>query len=269
MNSFTNSTVAGWTFGIVTGPGGRHHLDLVLTSIAELHPSDQPIEIIVVGPGPRPVDLPSHVIYKVFKERVLVRPSRRSLRVALHTRNILDFFSRTGAICHKKNLLANYSSYDKLCVLHDYVLLSPDWLQSWSSASMDWDIALTPVYDLHNSRHRDWSVCDYPGIGSASLPYDYPQSKFHFISGTYFCVKTAFFRQNPLDETLFWGEGEDVIWSRQVRSYAQIYFNRNTSVKYSKQKDDYDIDFMNSIWKPNSVKLAKELSCEKTRNNIL
>jgi hypothetical protein len=134
---------------------------------------------------------------------------------------------------------------------------------------MDWDIAITPVHDINHRRHRDWCVCDYPGIGFSALPFHYAQSKYQFINGSYFCVKTRFLRQNPLDQSLFWGEGEDVAWSRKIRAFAKIILNKDTYVKYSKQKNDDDIDFMTRIWNPNSEKLAAEVPFDKTGNYLL
>ena len=58
-----------------------------------------------------------------------------------------------------------------------------------------------------------------------------------YISGTYFCVKKHFFMDNLLDENLFWGDGEDVEWSKRVRVKTQFTFNPHSIVKYRKLKD--------------------------------
>ena len=51
-------------------------------------------------------------------------------------------------------------------------------------------------------------------------------------------VKSEFFSQNPLNDLLFWGQGEDVEWSLRVRKKAKLLKQFNLVFKYLKYKDD-------------------------------
>jgi hypothetical protein len=57
-----------------------------------------------------------------------------------------------------------------------------------------------------------------------------------YISGAYFCVKKDFYLANPLNESLFWGESEDVEWSCRVRKLTDFKINTKSSVTYTKLK---------------------------------
>ena len=41
----------------------------------------------------------------------------------------------------------------------------------------------------------------------------------------------------PLDESLSWGESEDVKWSKEVRQHFKFKLNPHSSVRLLKQKD--------------------------------
>ena len=51
-------------------------------------------------------------------------------------------------------------------------------------------------------------------------------------------VKNIFFSQNPLNNLLFWGQGEDVEWSLRVRRKDKLIKRFDLVFKYLKFKDD-------------------------------
>jgi hypothetical protein len=63
-------------------------------------------------------------------------------------------------------------------------------------------------------------------------------SKYQYISGSYWIAKKEIMQKFPLDETLSWGESEDVIWSKQVRENYEFNMNPNSSVYIMKQGKD-------------------------------
>ena len=70
-------------------------------------------------------------------------------------------------------------------------------------------------------------------------------SKYMYISGAYWVAKKQIMEEFPLDESLVWGKGEDVEWSKLVREKYNFSFNRNSSVKFLKQKsicEFYEVD---------------------------
>ena len=70
------------------------------------------------------------------------------------------------------------------------------------------------------------------------IPYDMTHlSKYQYISGTYWVAKKDIMLQFPLDENLCWGQGEDVLWSKQVREKYHFSMNPYSTVKSLKFKD--------------------------------
>ena len=57
-----------------------------------------------------------------------------------------------------------------------------------------------------------------------------------YISGGYWVAKKKFMLANPLDESLRWGESEDVEWSLRIRDKFKYVMNINSTVKTIKQK---------------------------------
>ena len=73
-----------------------------------------------------------------------------------------------------------------------------------------------------------------------------------YISGSYWIAKKSVMEEFPLNESLCWGQGEDVIWSKQVRERYNFNMNINSTV---------------SIMKTGKVRVFDEPSQEKI--NIL
>ena len=103
---------------------------------------------------------------------------------------------------------------------------------------------MTPIQNADGTRFRDWTLWphDITPDGSPNLqsllPYDVGDlSKFMYISGAYWIAKRKVMQEFPLDETLSWGESEDVKWSKQVREKYNFKLNPHSSVKLLKQKD--------------------------------
>jgi hypothetical protein len=71
------------------------------------------------------------------------------------------------------------------------------------------------------------------------LPYSITGlSKYMYISGGYWIAKLNVMKEFPLDERLFWGEGEDVIWSKIVRKKYNFDMNENSTVRIIKSGKD-------------------------------
>ena len=82
-----------------------------------------------------------------------------------------------------------------------------------------------------------------------------------YISGTFFCVKKDFFLENLLDESLVWGEGEDVEWSLRIRDKTQFKMNCMSTVKYLKLKSLSEAPYCDD-WANNERRLLKVLNEE-------
>ena len=73
-----------------------------------------------------------------------------------------------------------------------------------------------------------------------------------YISGTYWIAKKRVMEEFPLNENLFWGQGEDVEWSKSVTKKYNFSINPNSIVKLMGYKDPLfhlcnDLDKLNSI----------------------
>lgn len=232
----------GWSFCFVTGGTDDAVYADCLTSIRNDFFGRDDFEIISVGTSSLHDEPQPHMSPIEFKEPVF-HPSVRNFRFARKTKNLKSLFYRTGAISHKKNIAAKHARFDKICFMHDYVGLEPGWAAGFDAFGDQWQVAMTTVFNKDGTRHRDWLNWDHPAItpskknnSACLMPYDITTNHM-YISGAYFCVKKQFFMDNLLSENLFWGDGEDVEWSKRVREKTQFTFNPHSIVKYRKLKD--------------------------------
>jgi hypothetical protein len=115
------------------------------------------------------------------------------------------------------------------------------------------------IINLNGERFRDWCIWPHNNnkmdnfIGRDCLiPYDIIHlSKYMYISGSYWIAKKNVMLEFPLNENLTWGEGEDVLWSKQVREKYEFTMNTNSSVKIMKKNKDRVFD------EPNQEKITK------------
>jgi hypothetical protein len=111
--------------------------------------------------------------------------------------------------------------------MHDYVYINKGWLKGFQNFGDDWEVAMNKILNNDGSRFRDWCNWDSPLVPvndnyrASLLPY-HLYIKEMYISGTFFNVKKNFFINNLLNENLFWGEGEDVEWSKRVRKKNKV-----------------------------------------------
>lgn len=226
----------GWSFIIVTAP--RTDLAQLSKTISSIEKQDLPhYEIIVVGDNPK-LDVLPQIKHQAFKETRLIRKGflRRLLTLLnefrLQKPNLINV---SGAISEKKNTGARQAKFDKLCIMHDYIILNDGWKRGVEKFSKNWDILLNPVYNQDGKRFRDWCNWDYMGTEPCHQDYEISTQRM-YCSGTYFCAKTDFFLEHPFDERLYWGEGEDVEWSLRIQKHTTFKFNHSSSVKFSKLK---------------------------------
>jgi len=149
-------------------------------------------------------------------------------------------------ITRKKNLLAKYSRYDIVCILHDYYFLGNNWysgLKYYNSKTPNWNVLSNRVHRFEGDRHADWVVNQkymdqvlqkHPELGKelmdiapkenngprwvCALPYSESElSHIQYISGGYILTRKKIIEEIPFDEKYGWGEAaEDIIWSEEV-----------------------------------------------------
>ena len=177
------------TFGIVTTKETSHNLSKVISSI--LYQNIPTFEIIVIGGYP----LNNPIIrWYDFDENI-----------------------KKGWITKKKNMITNLSSYPIIVYTHDYLILTPNWYSEFIKFNNDWDILMNRIETLNNERAIDWMGLPYDNkYGNVLLPYDYTNIHGMYVPGNFWISKKEFMLKNLLDETLSWGESEDIEWSKRV-----------------------------------------------------
>lgn len=247
-----------WSFCIVTSGSDDDSLLQAIKSIGDefIH---LPYEIIIVG---NTKIISDNVKLKIFSfdEKKFSFSFKNLFRL-----KIRNAFFRTGWITGKKNLAVRLAQYENICLMHDYVKLTPGWLAGFQSFTDDWLVCTTKVFNKDGSRHRDWTTWDYPGVGATLLPYSV-YVPYMYLSGAYFCVKKFFYLDNPLNEKLFWGEGEDVEWSCRVRKLTHFKINTESSVTYTKLKPLDEAPYC-ADWVARSVLLDKLLGIHEENHS--
>jgi hypothetical protein len=206
----------GWSFGILAG-NDLTMLKSVIDSIRNEVRGVEDYEILIVG------DL-NKITHLDASDVVLIN---------------FDESIKPGWITKKKNLIAQQSKFDKISMHHDYVSLMKGWHQNFLSFDDDWDVAMTRIENFDGSRFRDW-VSWYDDREEKTIEFlrydDESQTNKMYVSGSYFCVKKNFLLAHPFNENLVWGKGEDVAWSKSVRSFWKYKINFNSRVKTLKIK---------------------------------
>lgn len=202
-----------FTFGIITSPGSDIFIQQIVDSICEENIPE--FEILIIG---------GNTEYEEGTLKVIP----------------FDESQKRMWITRKKNLITQNAKYENIVYLHDYIKLVSGWYNGFLKYGNLFDICMTPILNANNTRFRDWSLwTDIPNTdGRLLLPYTETKlSKHMYISGAYWVAKKRLMEQFPLDETLSWGESEDVKWSKQVREVYDFKINTNSSVKLLKYKD--------------------------------
>ena len=210
-----------FTFGIITSEYHPYTFNRIFESIA-LDESYDDIEIIVVG--------------------------GKETRTWEHYRFIsFDETKKDKWITRKKNIITAEAKYDNIVYMHDYVTLECGWFKGMEKFGENFDICMTKIYNADGTRFRDWTLWGDDLVeakvfpykhGNYLLPYDITHLTRHmYISGAYWIAKKSVMERFPLDESLSWGESEDVKWSKQVREHYKFSINPNSAVRLMKQKE--------------------------------
>jgi glycosyltransferase involved in cell wall biosynthesis len=138
-------------------------------------------------------------------------------------------------ITRKKNLGVRAAKYDNLVLMHSYFRLLPGWFSGMEHFGDDWDVAMTRVLNGDGTRFRDW--CLSPKVELPKhrererlLPYEMEFPGKQYISGGYWLAKKSVMEEYPQDESLVWGESEDIEWSHRCLPNVKYVINQNAAV---------------------------------------
>lgn len=168
-------------------------------------------------------------------------------------------------ITKKKNIITDNAKFQNIVYQHDYLIYDENWYEGFKQFGDNFNICITKVTNPKANREADlphqfvqtatgsenrfrdlvldmWDLeRKLAGLGiditSCVIPYEAYHmrlSKFMYINGTYWVAKKNFMNKYRLNESLAWGEGEDVEWSRKVRRVTEFSFNPHSIVKLNK-----------------------------------
>lgn len=216
-----------FTFGIITGGNN----DSMITKIIESIESQEipNYEIIIVGGC------------NIKRDNVRLIPFNESIRPSWITK--------------KKNIITNEAKYENIVYTHDYIGFNDGWYNGQLKAGGDYKVRMDKILTKEGIRFRDWCIWPKNGnimdstIGRQCLiPYDITHlSKYMYISGSYWIAKKSVMVEFPLNESLSWGQGEDVQWSKEVRIKYEFSMNTNSTVQILKPNKNRVFDETNAI----------------------
>jgi hypothetical protein len=203
-----------WTFGIITNGKALSNIRKIHDSIMRQNIDDE-FEVIVVGGLDPRMEKVRHIPF--------------------------DETRKNAWITKKKNIIAQLSKYENICMIHDYVVFFDGWYEGYKNFNQEWDVCMNPIVNRDGQRFRDWITCQaWCEEGKIIyLNYDVEdRTSQMYVSGTYFCVKKRFMLENPFDESLSWGQGEDVKWSNSLRQNWRYKCNKYSKVGLLKKKQN-------------------------------
>jgi hypothetical protein len=176
--------------------------------------------------------------------------------------------SNGGWITKKKNLITKYAKYENVVYLHDYIIFDKDWYVNFLNFGNDFKVCMNQIINEDGTRFRDWTLwaesAEEIGISNPYylIPYDIRNlSKLMYFSGSYWVAKKNVMEEFLLNENLFWGQSEDVEWSKRIRQKYNFSINENSKVQLLKYKNPA---FLNC----NNLEKIKELNQTKDYYNI-
>ncbi len=227
-----------FTFGIVTDHTRElsSHLPKVIQSIKNLNIPNH--EILIVGD----------------QNQLKAKEYYKDIRV-------VHFTEKQGWITRQKNLITQLAKYENIVYQHDYIYYDPDWYEGFKQFGDNFDVCMNKIKNQDGVRFRDWvifpwhhcypmhfdicqrakSLWEMAGIenNETMLPYDENRFvKLQYISGSYWIAKKKVMKEFLLDESLFWSQGEDCVWSMNVLKKYNFSMNANSTVHFDKQKAD-------------------------------
>ena len=207
-----------FTFGILTRYDDEEKLNEVIDSIHNLKIKEKGGDYQILVIGGQKKEGSEHVRYIYFDESV-----------------------KDGWVTKKKNLLARAANHQNIVLMHDYFVFDEKWYDGFLEFGNNWDICSCPQILINGKRHfTDWVTWDSPIFPRyTALPYDeWTHVNYMYQSGGFTIAKTQLIIDNPFNESLAWGQADDVEWSLRVRDKYRYVCNKNSVVRHNKAHRD-------------------------------
>lgn len=206
------------TFGVSCGQMTENQWLNLITSIEKQHIPNY--EILMIGPEQRTWGFDKSIRYIEFDEHL----------------------NGKAWITKKKNLITEFAKYSNIVYLHDYFTFGNGWYDGWIGMKEYFDVGMNMVWIQEGEqcyRHSDWVVDPYliwelhPDwhwkFWDVGLDYCIRGlSKVQYISGGFWIAKRSFMEENPLNESLAWGDAEDIDWSNRARQKTEFVLNEQS-----------------------------------------
>jgi hypothetical protein len=215
----------GITFGVCTGYDNTEHLIKCIDSIRKQTKDLDDYQIIVIGP-----EAPKQILEELDGPNIEFVEFDESVRPMWITK--------------KKNLIAQKADFNRLCIMHDYMWLTPNWAKNlWEFECWNnWNILAFPQQRADGGRFwYDWSGFRGPRKLDDRQFYDYKDWDHNnevYISGNIFCVHRGLMLDHPLNENLGHMQEEDLEWSRRLAPYVHFKCAYNSLVYHQKEHRD-------------------------------
>ena len=212
----------GISFCIVTSGKDDTNLKTCIASIEQLNIPTY--EIVFVGGDKTTVELSEKIKWVPFNEFEMAHV-------------FVD--GKPGVQRNKKKNLSVYNAkYDICVVIHDYIIFDPDWWIEFEKFGTHWDICVHQNILKNGGRGDGWRIDRHPLLPRGCMvPYDMIDlAQYMAIAGNYQCIKRQRWLEEPWDEKLLWGQGEEMEWSRRVIPKSHIQCNPKCIYRYQKDK---------------------------------
>lgn len=221
-----------FTFGIITQSSNQHN-PYILEVVQSIHDLKIPeYEVIIIGNQP---DHYHHLVKQIP----------------------FDDNQKSKWITRKKNLITQHARYPNVVYMHDYLKFSPDWYEGFKKFGDKFQICMNKIINYGNIRYRDWVLWIEPEVINAlkavgadprdcMLPYEETElQRWQYINGSFWVAKKSVMEKFPLNESLSWGDGEDVQWSQKIRQHVKFSMNPYGHIQILKPGNHQQFSEMN------------------------
>lgn len=210
-----------WTFGIIWDGKNKIFLEKYINSIHNQTMKTK-YEILICGPN---VNLNNNLNCHFIE-----------------TNNDIERYSN---ISKKKNLIVSKSLFDNICIVHNRYELNNDFIESFNSFGLDFDIVVVKQKLLDGRRVPDWIAqsSNYVFTKNYLLNYD-DYSPYQYVGGGIIVSKRSVLLKHRWNELSVWNTGEDLELSKRLRDNGiEPRFNSYTAVNVLSLREGILEDF--------------------------
>jgi hypothetical protein len=188
----SGDTLDKWTFGIITDGSNNERVDRIIESI--VRQGIPKFEIIICGD----YDIKS-----------------RDRKYVSH----IPFAPKIAWITKKKNLICEKARYENLVIIHDRYIFDENWYEGMKKYGNYFEVLSCITFNTRGERTDDWITfgMNKDPLLIGNLGYlDYRDwDRNGYLQGGLYVMKKWVWENFHWDESLIWGQAEDIKLSRQ------------------------------------------------------